>query len=57
MQINKTQEHEDGTVTFEGTLTGRELDLVVSFGLNFLNAKGLMSMIEGVTATEVLDAE
>lgn len=52
MKINKVQEHDDGRVSFDGELSGKELDLVVSFGLNFLVANGLMNMIEGVKVTE-----
>lgn len=53
MQINSVQELEDRTLKFEGHMTEKEAAIVIALGLNTLWANGLMSMIDGVEATEV----
>lgn len=42
MQINKTIETKEGTVQFEGELTGVELDKVLEVGLTVLVQMGVL---------------
>ena len=43
MEINKTIETPNGSVTFTGTLNQQELDVVLSVGLNVLLASGVLA--------------
>ena len=51
MEVKFTQEREDGTVVFQGTLEGPELSIVVETGLNELMKRGLLPF----AATESID--
>lgn len=42
MRISKTVEREDGSVVFQGTLEGPELDFVVEMGVNVLMKQGAL---------------
>jgi DNA-directed RNA polymerase beta subunit len=42
MRVRQVIETEEGEVTFEGTLTGKELEAVVAVGLNYLLKVGAM---------------
>lgn len=44
MNITKTIETDEGSVTFTGELTDVELDLVLSVGLNYLLAQGALPL-------------
>lgn len=43
MKVDKTIEMPDGTLTFQGELTGQELDMVIMYGLNTLLALGVVT--------------
>lgn len=45
MKINKTIQHESGTLHFEGELTPEEADLVIECGLNFLVREGALPLM------------
>lgn len=45
MQVKHVLEKEDGTMLFQGELTGQELAFVVETGLNYLFAKGALPLI------------
>lgn len=57
MQIDKSFEMPEGTVTFQGTLSPEELDLVLAVGLNTLMRNGAIpfssrnteNIVEGTT--------
>ena len=51
LEIKFTEEREDGTVVFQGTLEGPELSIVVETGLNELMKRGLLPF----AATESID--
>lgn len=42
MEVNKTFEGPDGSITFQGKLSPEELDLIISVGLNFLLQQGAL---------------
>jgi hypothetical protein len=42
MQISKSIETKDGTVKFEGEISGTELDIVLQFGLLSLMKQGVI---------------
>ena len=44
MEINKTIELPDGSVTFQGSLSQAEVDLVIAAGLNYLLQQGILPM-------------
>lgn len=52
MQIKKTIETPDGSVTFEGTLSPDELDVVIQTGLSYLFMKGALP-IKAIDAEEL----
>lgn len=45
MQINQVVENEDGGATISGSLSGQELEVAVTLGLNMLYAQGLMGQL------------
>lgn len=45
MQISKSIETPEGTVKFEGEISGKELDIVLQFGLLSLMSKGVIQAI------------
>ena len=46
MYVSKVVETEEGTVSFEGELTEKELEAVVSVGLNVLLKTGALVQLE-----------
>ena len=42
MHVNKTIERADGSITFEGDLSQDEVDLVITYGLNYLLQRGAL---------------
>lgn len=45
IQIKYSTEQEDGTYVMQASLTGKELDLVVEVGLNYLMAQGAFPFV------------
>ena len=45
MQISKSIETPEGTVKFSGEISGKELDIVIQFGLLSLMSKGVIQAI------------
>ena len=54
MKINKTLQHENGTLHFEGELTAEEADLVIECGLNYLVREGALPLL--VDQTQLMPA-
>lgn len=46
MEVNKVFETPDGSVTFQGTLTGRELEAILTVGLNYLLQVGAIVQLK-----------
>lgn len=54
MKVKNVVKNDDEVVVFEGELSKDEHDLVISVGLNFLYAQGLLgSMTPDIDATQV----
>ena len=45
MQISKSIETPEGTVKFQGEISGAELDIVLQFGLLSLMSKGVIQAV------------
>lgn len=52
MQINKSFETPEGTVTFEGTIEGPELDYVLQLGLLAIMQQGMVNTFYAVPTDE-----
>ncbi len=53
LKINKTLELPTGSLHFEGTLEGEELDYVLECGLNFLAYNNLLPMVKRSVDTPI----
>lgn len=54
MDVKQTLELPDGSVTFQGTLSQAEVDLVVAAGLNYLLQKGILP-IKAMSEPEIIN--
>lgn len=55
MQISHSVELEDGSYTYQGTITGRELDFLVEYAINQLLMQGALPFLsEESEATDTL---
>jgi len=57
MQINQVIEGEDGSAVITGKLSGQELTVAVTLGLNMLYAQGLMQQLVPTLEVEEEDNE
>lgn len=54
MRVNSVTKTDEGTFSFDGEITQQEHDIVVTMGLNFLLAQGLLeTLVPNVEVTEV----
>jgi len=47
MQIKVTTEDKDGNIKFDGTLNKKEVEFVLTVGVNFLMANGALPLFTG----------
>jgi len=52
MQISKSYETPEGTVKFQGEITGPELDMVLQLGLMTLMSRGVIQQVTAQAADE-----
>lgn len=52
MQIKHSVEQENGTYVYQASLTGKELELVVEVGINYLLAQGAFPFVSEEKAEE-----
>jgi hypothetical protein len=45
MQVNHSVELEDGSYTYQGTITGKELDFLVEYAINQLLMQGALPFL------------
>lgn len=45
MRVNKVTKTDEGVFSFDGELTAQEHDIVITMGLNFLLAQGLLDVV------------
>ena len=58
MKVKNVVKNDDDVVVFEGELSSEEHDLVITVGLNFLYAQGLLgSMAPNIDATQLEGTE
>lgn len=58
MKVKNVVKNDDDVVLFEGELSNEEHDLVITVGLNFLYAQGLLgSMVPDIDATQLEGTE
>lgn len=50
MEVKSAVQHADKSVEFVGTVTDKELAIIMGFGLNALFAMGLMAQFPDLTA-------
>ena len=54
MQVHNVTQTPEGLFSFDGELSASEHDLVVTMGLNFLYAQGVLSsVVPNITVTEL----
>lgn len=52
MEISKSIETPEGTVKFQGEITGKELDIVIQFGLLSLMSRGAIQTMVAAAKDE-----